>query len=483
MDEWHFLRPEALGLLGVVALCVVVRLTVKKKDRYINNISKEVLPYLWIGGKHTSVWGWLNLLPVAAFSAGVIALAGPVKERISVQNCLPDVALSIVLDLSDDLSEQDVNASRMWIYNLLDNLQNEKVSLVLQAGSAHILLPFTSDYRLVKSYLKWVSPDIMPVPGRNLSLLEEKIEPYEEGDYHAVIYVTDQADDSLYSEWTDLHLKADYARIVATCKGDAAGESFRILPTDIRKNAKIKKDRLDAGDTSVWKDEGYKLCWWVTALFFPLFLRFRNKMPLILWTVLFTSCSYTSERINEAMTGIYLWKGDTLKAIDVSENSLERGILYLKLGMYEEALLEFSEDSALASRYNAAFAMCHTGNYIGGLHLFRTLSVKYPDCVLIKENIKRLEEFLYKEQSVPEKHTDNDDIGEMDSYEKDKYNKEPEGNEEVIWADKLINDSQDQFVYGKESSSRHGEILFRQIENNPKEFIKRKLRYEYLQKK
>lgn len=484
MNKWHLLRPEILGLLGIMILCIVVKFTLRGKNKHVNKIPKEILPHLLVDKKN-SLLLWLNILPVIAFSIGVVALAGPVKEKTVLQDDSPNITISIVMDLSDNMSEQKVEASKMLVYKLLDILHNEKVSLVLQAESTHVLLPFTSDYRLIKSYLKWVSHDIMPKHGNNLSSIKEKVDSPEDSDYHVVIYVTDQRNEFLYKEWSDLHLKADFTQIITTDKGNSIDKFLQTFLTDINNNAKIKIDKLNLKDSNVWKDEGYKLCWIATILLFPLFLRYRNRMMLIVPFIVIslTSCSYTSERINEAMTGFYLLKGDTFKAIDISHNSLERGILYIKQGMYEKALLEFSKDSTMASRYNAALATCYTGNYAKGLNMFRTLSIKYPDCILIKENIERLEKILYTEQSIQEKNNYNNDMGEMENYEKDKQGAKLKGDEDELWADKLINDNHDKFIYGKERSSRQGEILFKQIENNPKEFIKRKLEYEYLQEK
>lgn len=490
MNDWHFLRPEALWLLCFPLLYVVGRFVVKYRNSYAAYIPREVLPYLLkrSRGYKESVF---RMLPVVAFTVGVLALAGPVTEKQKQDKREPLLSVALVMDMSDKLAVQDVNALKWTAYHLLDSLEHERVSLVVQGGSSHILIPFTADYRLVRSYMEWVSPAIMPGKGNKLNTLSGKIQFGSESDLNAVVYLTPEMDEHRMEEWKSLFPDSVWKRIIISRSVSAhtdpdivpvgiEGEGVMTVLSEMREAVRLKMEKEEQKDAALWKDEGYIWCWVVTVFFFPLFLRYRRGVMLGLLVLSLSSCSYTEKRWNEARVGFYLWRGDTLKAAEVADAPLLRGMLQVKMGNPEKAWKEFMCDTTCESMYNGALAAYYSGHYLEALRLFREVGEKRPDWEFVIQNIQKLESWLtaclIEEGELPRQQKEDT---EADSYEKDRENDNLDGSEEELWADKLVNDGKRNLTAGKDCALKRGEVLFRQVENNPEEFLKRRLQYEY----
>lgn len=82
----------------------------------------------------------------------------------------------IGLDLSRSMLTTDVKPSRLersrlLVRSLLDQLQGERVGLVVFAGTAFLQVPLTDDYEIIREFLPHLSPDYLPVGGTNYGAL------------------------------------------------------------------------------------------------------------------------------------------------------------------------------------------------------------------------------------------------------------------------------------------------------------------------
>ncbi len=110
------------------------------------------------------------ILLCAAWALIVVGLADPQTgsklEKIKRQG----IDLVFALDVSNSMLAQDIAPSRLErakqaITRLLDNLENDRVGLVLFAGKAYVQMPLTTDYSATRLFLANINPGMIPVQG------------------------------------------------------------------------------------------------------------------------------------------------------------------------------------------------------------------------------------------------------------------------------------------------------------------------------
>jgi len=83
------------------------------------------------------------------------------KQGIEVVICL-DVSNSM---LSTDISPSRLDRAKMMLSRLIDDLNNDKIGLIVFAGDAFVQIPITSDYVSAKMFLSSINPALVPVQG------------------------------------------------------------------------------------------------------------------------------------------------------------------------------------------------------------------------------------------------------------------------------------------------------------------------------
>ena len=111
------------------------------------------------------------------------------------------VEVIIALDISNSMLAQDVQPSRLekakrLISRLVDELDNDKVGMIVFAGDAFTQLPITSDYISAKMFLESISPSLISKQGtaigEAINLAARSFTP-QEGVGRAIIVITDGA--------------------------------------------------------------------------------------------------------------------------------------------------------------------------------------------------------------------------------------------------------------------------------------------------
>jgi len=80
------------------------------------------------------------------------------------------VEVMIAIDVSRSMNADDIKPSRLErakqaVSKLIDNLQNDKIGMVVFAGDAYLQLPMTTDYSAAKLFLSSITTDIVPRQG------------------------------------------------------------------------------------------------------------------------------------------------------------------------------------------------------------------------------------------------------------------------------------------------------------------------------
>jgi len=139
------------------------------------------------------------LLLVLAFSASVIMLARPQYGSRIEEVKKQGVEVIIALDVSNSMLAEDIQPNRLTrakqaIERLVDNLENDKIGLIVFAGDAYTQIPITTDYVSAKMFLSTIGPDMVPKQGTAIgaaiSLGIRSFTPGE-GKSKAMIIITD----------------------------------------------------------------------------------------------------------------------------------------------------------------------------------------------------------------------------------------------------------------------------------------------------
>lgn len=110
------------------------------------------------------------LLLMLAYSSLLIALANPQIGTKLEEVKRKGIELVIALDVSNSMMAEDIKPNRLdrakqEISKLIDNLENDKIGLVVFAGKSFIQLPLTTDYSAAKLMLSTVNTDIISTQG------------------------------------------------------------------------------------------------------------------------------------------------------------------------------------------------------------------------------------------------------------------------------------------------------------------------------
>ena len=108
----------------------------------------------------------------------------------------------IALDLSNSMLCEDIKPNRLLrskqvISELIDNLEGERIGLVIFAGEAYIRLPITSDYSAAKMFLSTINIRSIKTQGTNLSeAIQQSVKCFNfENEYNkSIIIITDGED-------------------------------------------------------------------------------------------------------------------------------------------------------------------------------------------------------------------------------------------------------------------------------------------------
>jgi Ca-activated chloride channel family protein len=139
------------------------------------------------------------LFQIIALSAAVIILARPQFGSKIEEVRKQGVEVIIALDVSNSMLAEDIQPNRLTrakqaISKLVDNLENDKIGLIVFAGDAYTQIPVTTDYVSAKMFLSTINPDMVPKQGTAIGaaidLASRSFTPGE-GKSKAIIIITD----------------------------------------------------------------------------------------------------------------------------------------------------------------------------------------------------------------------------------------------------------------------------------------------------
>ena len=171
LDQFHFLRPAWLLLLvpaGFLMWSVYQRSDSLRAWKRV--IAPHLLEHLLLReGSDEGRWRPVYMLGIGWF-AGILALAGPTWQTQPSPFSEDQAAMFIVVKVTPDMLARDIQPSRLQrsvikIHDLLELKKDVRTGLIAYAGSAHLVMPLTSDAGVINNFAAALEPDIMPLPG------------------------------------------------------------------------------------------------------------------------------------------------------------------------------------------------------------------------------------------------------------------------------------------------------------------------------
>ncbi len=165
------------ALLPVLILLVWISVYSRKKNlRKLgsSHMIKQMIPY------HSFKRTWLKaLLFIFAFASLIMALVNPQVGYKTEEVTSSGIDIVIALDVSRSMQAEDIRPNRMEraklaVSSLIDRLENDRVGLVLFAGTAVTQVPLTHDHEAAKMILRTVDTESIDFQGTSLSSALER---------------------------------------------------------------------------------------------------------------------------------------------------------------------------------------------------------------------------------------------------------------------------------------------------------------------
>lgn len=298
LNQFHFLRPYWLLLLLPAA--VLMWRVYRRSDAvrgWKQLISPHLLEHLLVDARADSGrWRPVYMLGIA-WLVGIVALAGPSWKMQPSPFSEDQSAMFIVVKITPEMLARDIQPSRLQraalkIRDLLALKPDVKTGLIAYAGSAHLVVPLTSDAGIINTFAAALEPDIMPSrgdePAAAIALASQRLK--QAGVPGSIVLITDSVDASQLEKLREIYQRDS---IETHILGMAAGPevippagSYPAPPLDmesLRKAARamggtvipVTADKRDVDDLAAqversitsapaqegqqWQDQGYYL--------------------------------------------------------------------------------------------------------------------------------------------------------------------------------------------------------------------------------
>ncbi len=216
LQQFHFLRPAWLGLLipaGFLMWAVYQRSDSLRAWKKV--ISPHLLPHLLLSeGGEDGRWRPIYMLGIA-WLAGIVALAGP-SWKLQPSPFSEDLAaMFIVVKVTPEMLATDIQPSRLQrsvlkIHDLLEIKNDVRAGLIAYAGSAHLVMPLTSDAGIINNFAAALEPAVMPMegdePAEAIAMAARRL--VNAGVAGSIVLITDAVDQSqlaalrgIYKRW------------------------------------------------------------------------------------------------------------------------------------------------------------------------------------------------------------------------------------------------------------------------------------------
>ena len=161
------------------------------------------------------------------------------------------IEIIIALDVSNSMLCEDIKPNRLSrsiqsISDLIDNLEGDRIGLVIFAGESYTQLPITSDYAAAKMLLSTISTESIKTQGTNISeAIQQSMKSFNfENEYNKSIIIITDGEDHENGALESADQAAKQGVFIHTLSlGEEDGGPIPILNRKGKKTGKFKKDR------------------------------------------------------------------------------------------------------------------------------------------------------------------------------------------------------------------------------------------------
>jgi Ca-activated chloride channel homolog len=200
MQLFRFANEDYLYLLLLIPVIILLWILNEYRKRRalkrFGNIDlvKKLIPEL---SKTRPVLKFI--LQISAISLAIIMLARPQFGSKIEEVKRQGVEVILALDVSNSMLAEDIQPNRLErakqaISRLVENLDNDKIGLIVFAGDAYTQIPMTTDYISAKMFLSTIGPEMVAKQGTAIgSAIELGMRSFTPGTgrSRALIIITD----------------------------------------------------------------------------------------------------------------------------------------------------------------------------------------------------------------------------------------------------------------------------------------------------
>lgn len=251
----HTIYFYAFAAIPVMLLLAVVYFISRRRKlkRFGDiNLVKELIPYSSRRKRIIKL-----VLFLVGFSSLILALCNLQTGSKLTEVKREGADIIVCIDVSNSMLAQDLSPNRLTrakyaLEKMIDQLEGDRLGLVIFAGEAYVQLPITTDYNAAKMFLESIGPGMVPVQGTNLAdAINKASESFsnDEGKNRAIILITDGENHD--SEAVEAATEAGKKGIMINTIGIGSQNG---VPIPVMENGVVKGYRKDReGQTVVTK--------------------------------------------------------------------------------------------------------------------------------------------------------------------------------------------------------------------------------------
>ena len=239
LDLFHFMRPLWLAAIPVTA---AVWWLARRREKRTSGGTTLLAPHLQEAltvDRHAR----RAIRPIdgvgVALVAVAVAAAGPTWSRQPSPWFSETAPLVVAIEVSDSMRSNDLQPTRLdrarfEVLDLIERRTGSRTALIAYAGSAHIVMPPSTDVEVVKPFLESLDPAIMPTAGSNASLALPLAHDMLAGDaataaVGTLLFVNDGFSSTDVPVLAEYASREDSAAVIALVVGTDAG-GVALLP-------------------------------------------------------------------------------------------------------------------------------------------------------------------------------------------------------------------------------------------------------------
>jgi Ca-activated chloride channel family protein len=198
--NYQFQYPQAFWLLALIPLFLLLYAGYRLwRRRAIRKAGDPALISL-LQKNHSPSKNIIKLvLILTAFALGCLALANPRKPDASSAEERKGIDIIIALDISNSMKAGDIAPDRLsrakqMVTTLIDQLKDDRLGLVVFAGTAYAQMPLTFDREAARMYVLSADPSAIPSQGTSIGdALEKSLLLFGEQSerFRSIVLITD----------------------------------------------------------------------------------------------------------------------------------------------------------------------------------------------------------------------------------------------------------------------------------------------------